>query len=270
MRYRPTDHTFAICAYKSSPYLEECIKSLKAQSVQSSIIICTSTPNNHINKLASKYAISVYVDEKSEGIASDWNYCLKICKTKLITIVHQDDIYERDFLKYTLAELNRGGKSIIAFTSYYEIQNRQIATSKNFINLKIKDLMLRPLTLKSLQHSQTARRMILSLADPICCPSVTYVRKNIPVTLFDNSFKVVLDWRAWELLSRRNGRFAYVAKPLVGHRMYSGSTTMRMIKNHTRTQEDLKIYRLFWPEPIAELLGSTYSLSQLCRKKIMK
>ena len=38
------DHTFAICAYKESPYLEECIKSLKNQTIKSNILIATSTP----------------------------------------------------------------------------------------------------------------------------------------------------------------------------------------------------------------------------------
>ena len=35
---------FAVCAYKESPYLESCIKSLVNQKVKSNIIVCTSTP----------------------------------------------------------------------------------------------------------------------------------------------------------------------------------------------------------------------------------
>ena len=42
------DHTFAICAYKESPYLEECIKSLKNQTIKSNILIATSTPTDYI------------------------------------------------------------------------------------------------------------------------------------------------------------------------------------------------------------------------------
>ena len=51
------DHTFAICAYKESPYLEECIKSLKNQTIKSNILIATSTPNDYIKGIADKYAI---------------------------------------------------------------------------------------------------------------------------------------------------------------------------------------------------------------------
>ena len=48
------DHTFAICAYKESEYLEECIKSLKNQTVSTNIILATSTPNDYISGLCSK------------------------------------------------------------------------------------------------------------------------------------------------------------------------------------------------------------------------
>ena len=45
-------HTFAICAYKESPYLEACIRSLKRQSVKTGIILCTSTPGAFLEELA--------------------------------------------------------------------------------------------------------------------------------------------------------------------------------------------------------------------------
>ena len=42
-------HTFVICAYKESSYLEECIVSLEKQTVKSNILMVTSTPNAFIS-----------------------------------------------------------------------------------------------------------------------------------------------------------------------------------------------------------------------------
>ena len=70
------DHTFAICAYKESPYLEECILSLKNQTVKSNIIMATSTPNEWIQGLAEKYEIPLYINTGEGGIAQDWNFAL--------------------------------------------------------------------------------------------------------------------------------------------------------------------------------------------------
>lgn len=55
--YQANDHTFAICAYKESPYLEECIKSLFAQKKKSNVIMVTSTPCDYISNMAHKYGI---------------------------------------------------------------------------------------------------------------------------------------------------------------------------------------------------------------------
>ena len=43
-------HTFVICAYQESEYLEECIRSLMRQTVKSEILMATSTPNPYIKK----------------------------------------------------------------------------------------------------------------------------------------------------------------------------------------------------------------------------
>lgn len=55
-------HTFAVCAYKESPYLEDCIQSLRAQTVKSNILIATSTPNDYIRSIAEKYDIPLIVN----------------------------------------------------------------------------------------------------------------------------------------------------------------------------------------------------------------
>ena len=51
------NHTFAICAYKESKYLEKCIESLEKQTVKSNIIMITSTPNDYIKNIAQKHNI---------------------------------------------------------------------------------------------------------------------------------------------------------------------------------------------------------------------
>lgn len=54
-----TPHTFVICAYGESPYLEDCLVSLKNQEYASQLLLYTSTPNVLIDNLAAKYHIPV-------------------------------------------------------------------------------------------------------------------------------------------------------------------------------------------------------------------
>ena len=84
-------HTFAICAYKDSPYLDVCIHSLKKQSVKSKIILCTSTPSPFLEAMAKIHDIPLYVRNGKSDIQDDWNFAYEKADTRLVTIAHQDD-----------------------------------------------------------------------------------------------------------------------------------------------------------------------------------
>lgn len=262
MKYLPKDHSYAVCAYGQCLYLEDCIKSLLAQSVPTKVIVCTSTPNDGILALAEKYNLPLYVNEVPGNIATDWNFAYHSTDTPLVTLAHQDDIYESDYTEKILEYLNKGTAAQIAFTNYYEIQDGKRVDSSQFINLRIKELMLSPFRIQSFQSWKWLRRRILSLGNPIGCPSVTYVKENLPETVFDAAFGSNIDWLAWEKLSKRDGRFLYIPHTLMGHRMSSDSTTVKMINNSARTKEDLEMFRRFWPEPIARLIVRFYARSQ--------
>ena len=54
------NHTWVICAYGESEFLEACILSLKAQTVKSKIICYSSTPLESIKLLCQKYDLPFY------------------------------------------------------------------------------------------------------------------------------------------------------------------------------------------------------------------
>lgn len=142
------NHTFAICAYKESLYLEECIKSLKNQTVKSNIIIATSTPNDHIKNLAQKYKIQLFINNGEKGIGQDWNFAVSNTKTDYVTVAHQDDVYCENYLEEIIRKLEKGKDFLIAFTDYNEIKNGE--TIPLTTNLKIKKLLLFPLRVNNM------------------------------------------------------------------------------------------------------------------------
>ena len=149
------EHSFVICAYKESPYLEDCIRSLKGQIVPSEIRMVTSTPNDHISSLAEKYHIPLYVNEGESGITQDWNFGYSKTTTKYVTIAHQDDVYAAAYTQNVLKELKKKSEALIAFTDYGELRSEQEVRSNT--NLKIKRILLAPLRLKALQKVKSKR-----------------------------------------------------------------------------------------------------------------
>lgn len=259
MKYTAKNHTFAICAHGESEYLEDCIRSLKAQTEVSRIILYAARTNPFLETIAAKYELPLYIRGGDPEISTDWNFALRTADTELVTLAHQDDIYEPAFLKKTLVMLGRERHPLISFTDYYEIRDGKKEDPDRSPALRIKKKMLFPLRLPGMKTSRMCRRLILSFGCPVCCPSVTYVKANLPKKIFSKGLKVALDWQAWERLSRRQGSFCYIPGAYMGHRIHALSETSKALgKSGIREREDLWMFRKFWPEGIAAVLNRLY------------
>lgn len=258
--YLASDHTFVLCAYKESPYLAECLDSLRNQRVQSTVLVATATPNEYIEKLCRDYDVPLYVNPDDPGIATDWNFAISCAETPLVTIAHQDDVYESRYTMRMLESVNSSKHPLLFFSNYGELRAHGVVDKNSLLSMK--RLMLTPLRCPPLQASRFVRRRVLSFGSPICCPSVTIVTSNVPMPLFSSSLKCDLDWQAWERVSRLEGSFLYDPNILMHHRIHEDSETTALIQDNTRTREDMLMFELFWPRPIARLLGRIYASSQ--------
>lgn len=257
-------HSFVICAYKESPFLEECILSLKGQSVKSNIIMITSTPNNYIEKIGEKYGIPLYINEEDSGIVQDWNFGYSKCTTPYVTIAHQDDIYLEKYTENAIDMLEQSKKPLIFFSNYGEIRDGILL--KNNLLLKVKRILLFPLKFRIFRKSRFIRRRSLSLGNGICCPSVTFAVRNLPNPVFRVHFRSDEDWEAWERLSKIEGEFLYNSDILVGHRIHGESETSVILSDNARGIEDYEMFCKFWPKCIAKVLVKVYSQSEKSNK----
>lgn len=251
-------HTFVICAYGESAYLENCIQSLKNQTVKSRVICYTSTPNQLIKDLCHQYDIELFVKEGG-GIGKDWNNALSFAETNYVTIAHQDDIYCDQYAEKIVAAFDRYPDSSIVYSDYAEWKDGKEILSNT--NLKIKRLMLSALNL--FPNSKFWRNRILAFGNAISCPAVTYNLAKLPGFTFKETFRTNLDWYAWyDISSHFKGRFTYISQVLMYHRIHEESETSVTISDNTRTKEDLEIYQLLWPDFIAKVLIRFYQKSQ--------
>ncbi|MBR0465546.1 glycosyltransferase [Candidatus Saccharibacteria bacterium] len=252
-------HTFVILAYQESSYLENCIKSVLNQTYPSQVVIATTTKNSHITNLAKKYHLQI-VEGEHTTIGGDFDFAIHAADTPLVTIAHQDDIYEKNYAASVVNAYNKHPKSLIIFTDYYEIRNNKKTFTNT--NLKIKRILLLPIRAKNSLNSIFMKRLILKFGCTICCPAVTFVAKNCPKNIFKSHFECNCDWHAWEKLSKKSGAFTFIPKPLMGHRISENSTTTNIINQGIRTKEDYEIFTRFWPKPIAKALTNFYQKSE--------
>ncbi|MGQ7374090.1 glycosyltransferase [Streptococcus suis] len=249
------NHTFVICAYGDSRYLEECIQSLVNQTLKTNIILYTSTPSNYIQGLCKKYEIPFFSSEGG-GIGKDWNNALSFVQTQFATIVHQDDVYLTKYAEKIMSSIT--DDTLIAYSDYQEVKEGEVIALTS--NLKIKQLMLR--TLAIFPKWKFWRNRVLAFGNPISCPAVTYNLKKLKDFKFNEEMKVSLDWFAWYQIAQKNGSFTFIDESLMYHRIHEESETTNSIENNIRTKEDYDMYLLFWPKFIAKFLLSYYVKSQ--------
>ena len=233
-------HTFVILAYNESDDLEECIKSVINQSVKSNVVIATSTPNDYIIDLASQYSLGVMVNKAKSNKGRDYNFAVNSFDTELITIAHQDDLYDRNYTKEILNCYNKHSGATIIFTDNYEIDNNvKVKKSKK---LFWKRYFLFPLRFKFFQNKKFFKLRALRRDKYICTSSITFVKKNISKDVFPTNLKYDNDWKGLIDLAKDNTNFVYLAKKLVGYRVILKED------NKTKEKEDESIQSSLYPK----------------------
>lgn len=251
-----TNHTFAVCAYKESPYLEECVKSLMEQTVSTNIIMATSTPCEYISRVAEKYGIPLYVREGKSDIRDDWNFAYDKAETDWVTIAHQDDRYNKEYVKEFLETIQKYQNPTAFITDYIPIKNGVIGPRD--INSKIRRLLRKPLKNKTMAGKRFWKRAVLCLGDSICCPAVTYNKALLGKSFFTSELKYNIDWDTFLKLADMEGSMAYIEKPLTYYRVHDGATSKEFIVDNRRELDDRVMFAKFWPKWIVSIIMVFY------------
>lgn len=170
-------HTFAVCAYKESEYLEACIESLLNQTAKAKFWF---RPQHQTIKLKRR--------QRNMGSLFMLIQVKRVLRmTGILPIVRWKPRISHWRIRMTFICLNTWNgnegvwicpKAADFFTDYYELRDGT-PVAKNKL-LRIKRILLWPMRFRCFKNSRFIRRRSLSLGCPICCPSVSFVRKNLP------------------------------------------------------------------------------------------
>lgn len=248
-------HSFMVCAYKESEYLEPCVRSLLEQTVKSEIIICTSTPNHHIKKICEKYGLQLRIREGKSDIQDDWNFAVSQATTSWVTVAHQDDIYDKKYVESLLKKLEQYDDGIMFFSDYRPLHG---TSTKPDLNSRIKKILRAPMNISWLSKKKFFKKMILAFGNSINCPSVAYNLDKIEGNVFTSELKFGLDWETFYKYANTEGRFLYYNKPLTYYRIHDEATSKEFIVNNKRVEEDIYMFNKFWPSFVTKIIMVFY------------
>lgn len=257
------DHVFAVSAYKESPYLEECLESLKKQREESPVIVCTSTPCDFIFQAAANHGYRVFVREGQSSLKDDWNFAIDCAISELgaqfVTVAHQDDIYEPEYSLSLKKAFDLYPDMLIFCTRVKTIDKDGLVADSRAEN--VKRLLRMGIRMRKIAHIKIIKRSALVFGNAICAPSITYNIKVTGVPVFKDSGEFVTDWKALLRLSDLKGRFVCLEKELLRYRVHEGAQTKKVINDNTRALEERSVYENLWPHPIALILENMMKLA---------
>lgn len=281
-------HAFVICAYGESPYLEACVRSLMAQTMESDIICATSTPSRYIDDIMEKYGVPVVVRDGKSDIQDDWNFAISQGNAAYVTIAHQDDMYARHYVEELWKAYEKWPDMTLFMTDAVTVRHDKIAgqmkkregvsaqvsrkeagaadfTGGRIVRLSAKGIVKKTLRIPLRFHCLADREWVklgaLKFGNPIMCPSCAYRKNYLPEPIFHSELRFALDWDCLVDLAKWPGRFICVEKPLMFYRVHDGAETKACIKNHLREKEERQMFERFWPARAADALMHFYKKS---------
>lgn len=257
-------HTFAVCAYKDSPYLEECLRSVTSQTVKSEVICCTSTPSSYIRELTARYQVPLYVRDGASNIREDWMFAYGKAQGRFVTIAHQDDRYRSDYAEKLLKAWKKYPDLLLFASDYLTIRMTEkegkmkaIPEPFNMVWL-IKKILRLPLRFHFLADRTWIKRSSVWFGNSICCPSCTYNKEQIGDDMFHSEYDFALDWDNLYELAGKKGRFICSEKPLIAYRVHAAATTKACIEDNRRPTDEMAMFRKMWPDWMVKILMHFY------------
>ena len=257
-------HTFAVCAYKDSPYLEECLRSVTSQTVKSEVICCTSTPSSYIRELTARYQVPLYVRDGASNIREDWMFAYGKAQGRFVTIAHQDDRYRSDYAEKLLKAWKKYPDLLLFASDYLTIRMTEkegkmkaIPEPFNMVWL-VKKILRLPLRFHFLADRTWIKRSSVWFGNSICCPSCTYNKEQIGDDMFHSEYDFALDWDNLYELAGKKGRFICSEKPLIAYRVHAAATTQACIEDNRRPVDEMVMFRKMWPDWMVKILMHFY------------
>ena len=269
-------HIFVISAYGESPYLEDCLRSLLAQTDRSDVFVCTSTPSPYLHAITEKYSLPYFVRNGISSLKDDWNFCLETASdhgANLVTIAHQDDVYDPEYARLVKEAFEKGRRTNKKNGRYVTLYDDAgdtavVCTRCKNINAmdaeinggaeKVKRLLRWPLSVGKLNGTRFGKRLALSMGNSVPCPTCTYNLSLCGKRIFKDDYRFVIDWAALEELSEKPGRFVCIEEPLVSIRIHDGAETARSMRDGIRESEEAEMFGRFHKKAVSSVLEFFY------------
>jgi hypothetical protein len=173
-------------------------------------------------------------------LAGNWNRCLEIAETELVTIFHADDELRPDYTRLVL-DLHRREPDAVA-----------VFTGASVIGLNGQAIFSFPDEVKRFTRPRAAGDQVdvigegglvsLLRGQHIFCPSLAYQRERLPQPAFDARWRQVTDLDLLARLLMRDEHVIGTTEPAYRYRRHGSNQTALLTASLDRFHEEFAVY----------------------------
>ena len=173
------------------------------------------------------------------GLAGNWNACLDVAKTDLVSIVHADDELSPNYIE-TMIRAAEVWPDAVAFFCQSEIMNEEGKSVISFPDI-FKQLLL-PARKKVFQLRGEQSLVQLLRGNFIMCPTLCFRRPAVDGLRFKTHLRMVLDLEFTTSLILRGDSLVGLPDKAYRYRRHKNNQSLLLTRNIVRFQEETSLY----------------------------
>jgi len=237
--------TFAIPFYGSVDYLRLTLDSVRAQTVDTwrALVVDDLSPTEDARYLVASFAdprITYVRNNENLGLGGNWNRCVELSDTSLITLLHGDDELMPHYAEQMLTAHQRWPDAAAVFCPADIIDARGVPM------FSFRDHVKRWLLPKANQpfvlEGEAGVRSLL-LGNFIMCPTLCYKKTLFNDLRFSPEWRMVLDVDFYLRALMRGHRLVGLVERGYRYRRHEGQVTTESERNLRIFTEEIALWR---------------------------
>jgi glycosyltransferase involved in cell wall biosynthesis len=235
--------TFAIPYYSGPDYLRRAIESvLRQTNPHWHLLICDDGPAGGVAELVHSYPdprIEYRRNPRHLGMAGNWNSCLDLAPTDLVTLLHADDELLPHYAELMLAAAARYPDAVAFFCQAKIIGNDggERFSFADFIKRFLAPAGDRPLILRG----EDAVRGLLR-GNFIMCPTLCYRKSRLRARRFADCWRFVQDLDLFSRLLLDGETLVGLRDVAYAYRRHADNATVQYTASLVRFREEAELY----------------------------
>jgi glycosyltransferase involved in cell wall biosynthesis len=235
--------TFAIPFYRNVDYLRRAIDSVRAQTLDTwrVIVVDDAGPEPEARDVVLDYAderISYVRNDENLGLGGNWNRCLDLASTELVTLLHADDELLPGYTALVRAAHSEFASAVAVYprVRIVDAEGRRVFSAPDLAKRVLESGSSRVVLqgepgLRTLMRGQT-----------VFCPALCYRKERVGSVPFSTRWAMVLDLAFLAGVLLEGGQLIGLHEVAYSYRRHSESQSAELTRNTRRFREELTLF----------------------------